>query len=81
VLGHVELIDGTGTAPRQDMRIDIAHGKIVAVGPPATHRRYPPDAQRPDLSGKTVIRGLVGLHEHLILSAAGAARGRSGLLR
>jgi len=31
VLEHVRLIDGTGSAPQEDMRIDIAGGKITAV--------------------------------------------------
>ena len=29
VLDHVRVIDGTGTAPQEDMRIDIEGGKIT----------------------------------------------------
>ena len=51
VLEHVNLIDGTGTAPQRDMRIDIVHGKIVAVAQADRHDAYPPNAKVLDLSG------------------------------
>ena len=31
VLEHVRVIDGAGSAPQEDMRVDIAGGKIIAV--------------------------------------------------
>ena len=65
VLEHVSVIDGTGAQPQHDMRIEIAGGKIVAVQPAGAHSPYPPNAKILDLTGKTVIPGLVGMHEHL----------------
>ena len=65
VLDHVTLIDGTGSARQQDMRIDIAGSKIIAVQPSNPSIPLPPDAKVLDLTGKTVIPGLVGMHEHL----------------
>lgn len=65
VLEHVRLIDGTGSAPHEDMRIDIAGGKITAVQAASAHKPYPPNAKVLDMTGKTVIPGLVGMHEHL----------------
>jgi imidazolonepropionase-like amidohydrolase len=65
VLEHVTLIDGTGAAPQQDMRIDIAGNKIIAVQPANPSIPYPPNAKVLDLTGKTVIPGIVGMHEHL----------------
>jgi imidazolonepropionase-like amidohydrolase len=65
VLNHVRVIDGTGSAPQEDMRIDIAGGKIAAVQAASAHRPYLPDAKVLDMTGKTVIPGLVGMHEHL----------------
>jgi imidazolonepropionase-like amidohydrolase len=65
VLEHVRLIDGTGAAPREDMRIDIAGGKITAIDEAKSRVAYPPNAKVIDLTGKTVIPGLVGMHEHL----------------
>jgi imidazolonepropionase-like amidohydrolase len=65
VLEHVRLIDGTGAAPQEDMRIDIAGGKITAAYAAKSRVAYPPNAKVLDLTGKTVIPGLVGMHEHL----------------
>jgi imidazolonepropionase-like amidohydrolase len=47
------------------MRIDIAAGKITAVQAASAHSPYPPNAKVLDMTGKTVIPGLVGMHEHL----------------
>lgn len=65
VLDHVRLIDGTGGAPQEDMRIDIAAGKITAVSAANANTAYPPGAKVLDMTGKTIIPGLVGMHEHL----------------
>src|SRR6516225_10475919 len=45
VLEHVRLIDGTGSAPQEDMRIDIAGGKITAVQATSARSPYPPNAK------------------------------------
>lgn len=68
-LTHVELIDGTGAAAQQDQTIVLDHGKIVAVGPAAS-TAVPASAKVIDAKGKTVIPGLVGMHEHLFYGAA-----------
>lgn len=65
VLEHVRVIDGTGAAPQDDMRIVIENGKIHTVEPMTAATTPPADAKVLDLSGKTVIPGLVGMHEHL----------------
>jgi imidazolonepropionase-like amidohydrolase len=65
VLEHARLIDGTGSAPQEDMRIDIAGGKITAVQAAKAQNAYPPNAKVLDMTGKTLIPGLVGMHEHL----------------
>jgi imidazolonepropionase-like amidohydrolase len=67
VLQHVRIIDGTGAAPVEDQSILIDRGKIAAIGA----MRPPDGAQILDLSGATVIPGLVGLHEHLFYPAGG----------
>ncbi len=61
-LEHVRVIDGTGAAPAENQTIVIDHGKIAAVG---ANVAIPQGAKRMDLSGHTVIPGLVGMHEHL----------------
>jgi hypothetical protein len=45
VLEHARLIDGTGSAPKEDMRIDIAGGKITAVQAANAHSPYPANAK------------------------------------
>jgi imidazolonepropionase-like amidohydrolase len=65
VLDHVRVIDGTGAAPRDDMRIVIEGGKISALQDAKSHGDYPANAKVMDLTGKTVMPGLVGMHEHL----------------
>ena len=68
-LTHVQLIDGTGSAALQDQTIVVDHGKIVAVGP-AAGTAVPAGAKVIDAKGKTIIPGLVGMHEHLFYPAA-----------
>ncbi len=63
-LTHVELIDGTGAAALNDQTIVIDHGKIAAVGATASVQ-VPSGAKVIDGAGKTVVPGLVGMHEHL----------------
>ncbi len=80
VLDHVKVIDGTGSAPQADMRIVVEHGKIAAVEKAGSGGGVPAGAKVLDLTGKTVIPGLVGMHEHLFYSEPGnsALRGLVG---
>jgi imidazolonepropionase-like amidohydrolase len=64
VLTHVRVIDGTGAPAREDQTIIVRNGNIASVGPAAS-TTPPPNAQVIDLTGKSVIPGLVMLHEHL----------------
>lgn len=77
VLMHVRVIDGTGAAAVEDQRIDIEAGKITRVQSAKLRNALPPNAKVLDLSGKTVIPGLVGMHEHLFYT--GPERGKDGL--
>jgi imidazolonepropionase-like amidohydrolase len=65
VLNHVRVIDGTGAAPAEDQRVDIEAGRIVRIQSARLRNAYPPGSKILDLTGKTVIPGLVGMHEHL----------------
>jgi imidazolonepropionase-like amidohydrolase len=71
VLNHVRVIDGTGAAPMEDQRIDIENGKITRVQSAKLRNAYPPNAKVLDLTGKTVMPGLVGMHEHLFYPTPG----------
>ena len=77
VLMHVRVIDGTGAPPAEDQRIDIEGGKITRVQSAKLRNAFPPNAKILDLSGKSVIPGLVGMHEHLFYT--GPERGKDGL--
>lgn len=65
VLNHVRVIDGTGAPPAEDQRVDIEGGKITRVQSAKLRNAYPAGAKILDLTGRTVIPGLVGMHEHL----------------
>jgi imidazolonepropionase-like amidohydrolase len=68
VLNHVRVIDGTGAAVRPDQAVVIQNGRIAAIGDSAT-TKAPGDARMLDLTGSTVVPGLVGMHNHLHYTA------------
>jgi imidazolonepropionase-like amidohydrolase len=65
VLEHVRIIDGTGAGPVEDQRVEIVDGKITRVISAKARIAYPAGAKVLNLTGKTVIPGIVGMHEHL----------------
>lgn len=67
VLRHVHLIDGTGAAPLDDRTIVIAGGRIAAIG--GGELAVPSGALVLDLEGRTVLPGIVGMHDHLFFIA------------
>ena len=64
VLDHVRVIDGTGSAPKEDQTVVIMNGRIQSIGP-AGSAQAPAGAQILDRTGYSVIPGLVGMHDHL----------------
>ena len=62
-LTHVRVIDGTGAASVEDQTILIDGAKIAAVQPASTP--VPADYRAIDGSGRTVLPGLIGMHNHL----------------
>ena len=57
----------TGDGPAQrGWAVLVANGRIEAVGPLAGIQA-PPDAERIDLPGKTLLPGLMDLHSHVLL--------------
>src|SRR6476661_3117067 len=63
-LTHARVIDGTGAAPRTDQTLIIRDGMIERIGPSAS-TPVPAGVQSIDLAGKSVMPGLVMVHEHL----------------
>ncbi len=62
VLQHVRIIDGTGAAVLQDQSIIIDGTRIARIGHDAA---APANAEIFDLTGYTVLPGLVGMHDHI----------------
>jgi len=69
-LEHVRVVDGTGAAPRTDQTLIISEGKIAALGDFAM-TQIPEGAKVLDLSGRTLIPGLVGMHDHMFYPSPG----------
>ena len=63
-LTHVRVIDGTGAPARDNQTLIVRDGRIAAVGDAAS-TQVPAGAQVLDLTGKSVLPGLVMVHEHL----------------
>lgn len=68
---HVRVVDGTGAAPVDDQTIVISDGKIASVAPAST-ASIPNGAKSLDLTGYTVLPGLVGMHNHLFFPMGGS---------
>jgi enamidase len=69
-LTHVRVIDGTGGAARDDQTLIIRDGIIATVGA-VSSTPVPAGARVFDLTGKSVIPGLVMVHEHLYYPTGG----------
>ena len=76
-LTHVRVIDGTGAPPREDQTLVIEGGKIAAMGA-SSSATVPPGAMAIDLSGKSVIPGLIMLHEHFYYPTGPGVYGQLG---
>jgi len=69
-LTHVRVIDGTGQPARSDQTVIVRRGVIERVGD-ADCTEPPRDAKVLDLTGRTLLPGLVMMHEHLFYTADG----------
>ena len=64
VLENVRVIDGTGAPAKENQTAVINGGRIAAIGD-AGRVSAPKDATRLNLAGRTILPGLVMLHEHM----------------
>jgi imidazolonepropionase-like amidohydrolase len=76
-LTHARVIDGTGAPARGDQTIVIRDGNIAEIGNASTVAA-PAGATIVDLTGKSVIPGLVMLHEHLYYTTGLGVYGQLG---
>ena len=61
---HGQLIDGTGAAAVPDAALVLENGRIRYAGPAVQAPAVPPEAQRIDARGGTILPGLVEAHFH-----------------
>ena len=76
-LTNVRVIDGTGVAARDQQTIVIRDGVITEIGD-AKRITAPAGAELIDLTGRSVIPGLVMLHEHLYYPPGPGVYGQLG---
>jgi len=76
------IIDGTGAPAIENGVLISTDGKIVAIGN-ASNTPIPSDAQRIDVTGKTLIPGLINTHGHVgqVLGLEGGHYDRGNVLR
>jgi imidazolonepropionase-like amidohydrolase len=77
-LSGATLIDGTGGTPVQPAVLLIKDGRIVAAGAEGSVA-IPQDARRIDVTGKTIIPGLINAHGHVAIDARSEAAPREQL--
>jgi imidazolonepropionase-like amidohydrolase len=64
VLTHAKVIDGTGAAAKNDQTIIIIKGRIAQLAN-SKNIQVPQSTRTIDCTGKTIIPGMVMMHEHL----------------
>ena len=76
-LTHARVIDGTGAPARDDQTLILRGGNIAEIGD-AARVRAPEGATVVDLTGKSVLPGLVMVHEHLYYPTGPGVYGQLG---
>jgi imidazolonepropionase-like amidohydrolase len=74
-LTHARVVDGTAAPAREGQTVILRDGLIAALGPDA---EIPPGATIIDLTGRTVMPGLVMVHEHLYYPTGPGVYGQLG---
>lgn len=76
-LTHAKVLDGTGAPARSDQTLILRDGRIAAIGASAS-TPVPEGATVLDLTGKTVMPGMVMMHEHLYYPTGPGVYGQLG---
>ena len=66
---HAKITDGSGSPSRPDQTLVIMKGIIMAMGNSA-NTKVPVNAKIIDCTGKTIIPGMIMMHEHLFYAEA-----------
>jgi imidazolonepropionase-like amidohydrolase len=74
---HARVIDGTGAPAREDQTLVLRGGNIAEMGN-ASRVTVPEGATAIDLTGKSVIPGIVMVHEHLYYPTGPGVYGQLG---
>ncbi len=77
-LTNVRVIDGTGAPAKENQTVVLRGGDIAEIGD-AARVKTPDGATTIDLTGKSVIPGLVMVHEHLYYPTGPGVYGQLGL--
>ena len=76
-LTNVRVIDGTGAPAKTGQNVIITNDTITAIGD-AARTPVPEGARTIDLTGKSIIPGLVMVHEHLYYPTGPSVYGQLG---
>lgn len=76
-LTNVRVIDGTGAPAKDGQTVVISGGNITSIAP-SDAAKPPVDATVIDLTGKSVIPGIVMVHEHLYYPTGPGVYGQLG---
>ncbi|HJR61890.1 MAG TPA: amidohydrolase family protein [Vicinamibacterales bacterium] len=77
-LTNARVIDGTGRPASENQTILIRNGEIAEIAGGGGKIAIPADATTIDLTGKTIIPGLVMFHEHLYYPAGSGVYSQLG---
>ncbi len=66
---HVKITDGSGGPSRPDQTLVVVKGIITVIGN-SPNTRMPAHAKIIDCTGKTIIPGMIMMHEHLFYAEA-----------
>ena len=58
------IIDGTGRPPVENGVLLVRNGRVESIGP-ASKIKLPPGTERVDVSGRTIMPGLINAHGHV----------------
>jgi len=76
-LANARVIDGTGAPAKENQTLIIRGGKIVEMGD-SSRVKAPDGATTLDLTGKSIIPGLIMVHEHLYYPTGPGVYGQLG---